>query len=273
MTGVRPGELIAHGRTADVHAWEPGKVLKLFHTWVDREVVVFEQRIARNVHAAGVIAPAVGEIVSHEARLGLVYERLEAATLFEVLLKRLWRTKTLARKMADLHLRMHACQAPGLPSLRDRLRAKIRAARPLPESLRERALSALGELPEGTAVCHGDFHPGNVLVTERGLVAIDWTDASAGHPLGDIARSQLLMVNSEPPGNLISAALANLIRRTFYSAYSDRYFAQSHHDAAEVEAWLPVVAAARLAEGIDSEQARLLRMARHGLGDSPKGAV
>jgi len=258
-------DLIARGRTADIHAWEPGKVIKLFHTWANREMVAFEQRMAQTVHAAGVASPAVGEIVTQGDRLGLVYERVDATTLLDILLKRLWQAKQLARQMADLHLSMHACQVPGLPRMRDRLRAKIQAARPLPESLRKQALTALDELPEGSAVCHGDFHPGNVLVTERGLMAIDWTDASSGHPLGDIARSQLLIVNGELPGSPILAALVNLIRRTFYDAYRERYFARSPYDAAEVGEWLPVVAAARLEEGIAAEEAGLLRMVRNGL--------
>lgn len=262
---MEPGNLIARGRTADVYAFEPGKVLKLFHTWADRGMVEYEQSIALAVQAAGVKTPAVGEIVSQDDRLGLVYERVSATTLLDELLRRPWRVKHLARQMADLQVSMHASLTADLPSMHARLKAKIQSAKPLPEHLRQEALAALEKLPDGQAVCHGDFHPENVLVTDRGLMAIDWVDASTGHPLGDFARSELLIVRGKLPPNPIVSGLLNLIRRTFFEAYVQRYFSQSPYTYAQVSSWLPVAAAARLDEGIDSEEQNLLRIARAGL--------
>jgi uncharacterized protein (TIGR02172 family) len=262
---MEPGGLIARGRTADVYAWETGKVLKLFHDWADRGMVEYEQRIAQAVHAAGVNTPAVGEIVTRNNRLGLVYDRVDAKILLDELIRRPWRAKQLARQMADLQASMHASRASGLPSMHARLRKRIQSAGPLPEQLRQKALAALEGLPDGQAVCHGDFHPENVLVTDQGLMAIDWVDATAGHPLGDFARSELLIVQGELPPNPIISILINLIRRTFFDAYVERYFSQSPYTYAQVGDWLPVVAAARLDEGIDSEEANLLRIARDGL--------
>jgi uncharacterized protein (TIGR02172 family) len=260
-----PKELLARGRTADVFAWQPGKVLKLYHPKFSRGMAEYEQRMAQIVHSAGVFTPAVGEIVQQDERWGLVYERVDATTMFRGLLSRPWTAKRLARQMAELHAAMHACAAPTLPPMHLRLIEKLREARPLPEDLRQAALGALEKLPQAQMVCHGDFHPENILMTNRGPMVIDWIDATAGHPMGDVARTKLLTLHGAlPPGNPL-AILITWMRRTFYQAYEERYFSLSPYSADEVAAWIPVIAAARLSEGINEEEQNLLRMAKTGL--------
>jgi len=89
---------------------------------------------------------------------------------------------------------------------------------------------------------------------------IDWVDATSGHPLGDVARTTLLTVYSTlPPGNPM-APLLNWLRHSFYRAYARRYFSLSSYQPEQVQAWLPVVAAGRLDEGIREEENNLIRM-------------
>lgn len=260
-----PQELLARGRTADVFAWQPGKVLKLYLPGFTRGMAEYEQRIARTVYDAGVISPEVGEIVQQGDRWGLVYERVEAETMLRSLMRRLWTAKSLARQMADQHVAMHACAAPDLPPMHLRLVEKLREAQSLPDDLRQAALAALERLPQAQMVCHGDFHPDNILMTKRGPMVIDWIDATAGHPMGDVARTRLLTVHGAlPPGNTM-AFLISLLRRTFYKAYEERYFAQSACAPDQVLPWLAVIAAARLSERITEEEQNLLHIARQGL--------
>jgi len=258
-------QLIARGRTAEVYAWGSDQVLKLFYPSVGRGAVEYEQRLAQTVVAAGVNTPAVGEIVELEGRLGLVYQRVEARSMLGEITHRPWAAKRLAYQFAELQAAMHACAAPNLPPMRRRLEEKIRGASPLPENLRQAALAALAALPEGQSVCHGDFHPDNILMTSQGPMVIDWIDATSGHPLGDVARTALLTVHGAlPPGNPM-ASLLNWLRSSFYRAYTRHYFSLSPYSADQVQAWLPVVAAARLDEGIGEEEHNLIRLVEQGL--------
>ena len=265
-------QLIARGRTAEVYAWGTDQVLKLFYPHFSREVVEFEQGKAQAVIAAGVNTPAVGEIVELEGRTGLVYQRVEAHSMLREIMRRPWAARRLATQMAELQVAMHACTAPNLPPQRRHLERKINGATPLPDPLRRAALEALAKLPEDTAVCHGDFHPDNILMTSQGPLIIDWVDASSGHPMGDVARTTLLTVKGTlPPGNPM-APLLNLLRRDFYRTYIRRYFSLSPYTPEQVQVWLPVVAAGRLDEGINEEQENLIRMVEQGLAatkDSP----
>ena len=78
--GVKIGE----GAFADVHAWAPGQVVKLFKAGVPRRVPWHEARITRAVLAAGGPAPEVFDEVTLEGRFGIVLRRLDGPTLLRL---------------------------------------------------------------------------------------------------------------------------------------------------------------------------------------------
>lgn len=254
-------QLLAHGRTAEIYTWEKGQVLKLYRPGFQENLPEYEQQMMRAVVAAGIPAPQVGELVIHQGRKGLPMTRIHGESQFAALRSHFWRAADYGRVLAGLQAQMHAAPGAGLPSLRPRLESKIRHADPLPPDLRQAVLDALARLPEGDKLCHGDFHPDNVIETKDGPVIIDWVDATCGAPLADVARTALLVrYGSLPPGNPLNALLS-LVRGVFYNAYLRRYFELAPGSPAEVAAWLPVVAAARLSERIASEENNLLRIA------------
>ncbi len=67
------GMPVAVGRTAEIFAWDAGHVLKLDHTWCPANWVEYESKIGCIVHAAGLPVPAIGEIVEHAGRRGILY--------------------------------------------------------------------------------------------------------------------------------------------------------------------------------------------------------
>lgn len=253
---------LARGRTADIYPWRDGYIVKLFHSWFSLEDIEYEARLARAVHAAGVSTPAVGDIVYMNGRTGLVYERVDGISMLKMLQSRPWRVFSLASHLAHLHAEMHGKDLPAdLPDQRKRLQYKIRNAGALPGDLRAKTLACLDALPDGNRVCHGDFHPANVLMTAKGDVTIDWIDASRGNPLADVARTTIILlgaVHSEQvPGRLMKRFVT-----MFHSAYIRRYFRLRPGGEVEYRRWLPVVAAARLDEDIAEIESWLLAAAQ-----------
>lgn len=253
---------LARGRTADVFAWEPGQVLKLFHNWFPLRDVEFEQRIGRAVHASGVSAPAViGEIVQVEGRKGLVYERIEGKSMLELMPIQPWKVFTFAKRFAAIHTQMHERTfTADVPTQRSKLEYRIQHLDPLPESLRTRLLERLASLPDDDRICHGDFHPANVLVTPKGDAVIDWIDASRGNPLADVARATIILIGaaeSEQVKNPFEKAFV----RWFHAAYLREYFRLRPGGEEEYRYWLPIVAAARLTEGIKEVEGWLMGQA------------
>ena len=78
------GEKIGEGASADVHAWAPGQVVKLFKAGVPRRISWWEARMIRAVFAAGVPAPEVFGEVTLEGRFGIVLQRLDGPTLLQL---------------------------------------------------------------------------------------------------------------------------------------------------------------------------------------------
>ncbi len=187
------GKPLALGRTAEIYAWEEGRVLKLFFDWFELGDIEFEQKLNNNIHASGLPVPAPGEIIQVNGRNGLIYARIDGLNMWETLGKQPWRLMEFARTTAKLQAEMHANPTrPNIPSQRHRLEYKILHAEILPQALKEAALAELAWLPDGESICHGDFHPGNILITCKRAVVIDWIDASIGNPLADVARSSII---------------------------------------------------------------------------------
>ena len=71
------GEKIGEGLSADVHAWMPGQVVKLFKSAVSPRLSRHEARMTRAVFAAGAPAPEVLGEVTLEGRFGIVLSRFD----------------------------------------------------------------------------------------------------------------------------------------------------------------------------------------------------
>ncbi len=255
------GERLAEGRTAEVFAWGETQILKLYREWCPLSWVEHEWRIARIVQEAGLDVPSVSEMIQTGGRGGLIYERVEGPTQLGLMLAKPWMLLGVARQLAALHAQIHQCAVPALPPLREKLETRIRAAEALPASDRDKALAALEKLPDGEALCHGDFHPNNILISPRGPIVIDWTDAARGCPLADVARTSL-MIHLAAPSSSAERLLVLFGRRLFHAAYLRRYFQLRPDSRAALSAWMLPVAAARLEDGIPEEQSRLLALIR-----------
>jgi aminoglycoside phosphotransferase (APT) family kinase protein len=244
-------QLIAEGRTAEVYAWKEGTVLKLFRDWVPQGQVEYEARLARAVHASGLPVPWVGGIVEVDGRTGLIYQRLDGPTLLESLKRRPWTLARTAHLLATLHVELHAKRVcADVPEQKRRLEKKIEAGSLLSPRLRAQALSALKHLPSGEALCHGDFHPGNVLITPSGPILIDWIDATRGHPCADVARTLILARFALPEGGPMAQKILVRSARWMTSIYLREYTRIRLIQASDVEEWIPVIAAARIEEGV-----------------------
>jgi uncharacterized protein (TIGR02172 family) len=256
------GPLVGNGRTAEVFAWGEDQILKLYRPEMPRDWVGYEAKIGRLVSEAGLAAPAVVDVVEVEGRLGIVYERIVGPSMLDALARRPWMLFRSARRFAEVHAAMHACRRAELPPQRDGFTRAIQHAPGLPAAARDRALAALARLPDGDALCHGDYHPDNLIMSPRGPIVIDWTNACRGNPSADVARTVLMFRMAGLPPHMPAGQrlLVQFLRARFLAAYLRAYRGRRPCPDAELEAWLPVLAAARLNERIAPEEASLLRL-------------
>jgi uncharacterized protein (TIGR02172 family) len=268
------GEFIARGRQAEVLAWEdsaaPQKVLKLFFPQWGRETVQWELSLARAVASTFGDAPAVfGDIVEHDGRLGIVYERVDGVSMIDVLSSKPWRARSLGRRLAEIHTQMHRSKPPGLPLLKDRFARRINLADLLSADEKARSLRLLEALPDSDALFHGDFHPGNVIFRgrdEASPAVIDWPNSATGDPLADVAQTRMLLSIGwrALPGRR-DRFLARWLTAFFNRSYTARYCEVTGASPAAIARWGTVVAAARLTDNIPQERKQLLKVVQAGL--------
>lgn len=257
--------ILSQGRTAEIYVWDDHHVLKLFRDWCPSDWVEYEARIARSVYEAGIPSPAPGEIIEVDGRRGLIYERLDGISMLQDMNTRPWRLFKHAHSLAELQVQINRQSISGLPSYKDRLNYDIGNTSQLGEDLRKKTLSLLEALPDGQNVCHGDFHPGNVIITKRGPVVIDWMTACAGSPWADVARSSLLLsIGAKAAGKQVHPIIRIAIK-LFQRAYLNRYQALKPDIENEVNRWTPVIAAARLSENIMLEREALIKVVKEGV--------
>lgn len=269
------GALLAKGRTAEVYAWgdDGARVIKLFLPDVDAGLADYELRVARAAYTSGAGAPAVYELVEVEGRRGLVYARVDGQTLFAYWLQRPFRRMaSSARWLAAIHHTMHSAAtdtAGDLPQQAERLHGKIARAARITAATKARAQAQAQRLAQAssvpTAVCHGDFHPMNILIdAHKNVVVIDWMDATLGSPLEDVGRTVLLMRMAARTA--VKGLPQQIIVRNFTEIYLNAYCGMANVRRADVLAWLPVLAAARLEEGIREEEDALVQMVEAAFG-------
>lgn len=244
-TGPLPnlGRLLAAGRVAEVHAWG-ARVLKLYRAPAAKPVVFREAAIHAAVEGLRLPVPGLGGVVQVGERWGLVLDRVAGRSFADRLrdapARAARQLERLARLQADIH--QHAAPQP-VGSVKLRLASAIARASPLDPGRRRALLRGLAAMPDGDRLCHGDFHPANVLGTAGRPVVIDWPDAGRGEPAADVARSWLLLrLHAEDLAEPYLAACGRV----------------SGVPRAAMLGWLPFVAAARLAEGLPDETGRLL---------------
>jgi Phosphotransferase enzyme family len=111
---------------------------------------------------------------------GLVLERIPGRTMGADLRLRPWRVRRHVDTLVSLHSRLHA-----IPF-------------------------------EGASMIHLDLHPENVLLSPRGPVVIDWTNARSGDPAIDIALTWLILrTTARLPGRLMAWLFLRRVGRDF----------------------------------------------------------
>ena len=239
------GRLLAAGNVAEVFEWGP-RVVKLYRSPAAKQAAFREAANHAAVEAMGLPVPAVWGVQRIDARWGIVFDRVKHASFAEQMRGDPTAMPHYLETLAALQARIHAQPASQFSSLKLRLAANIARTNVLDEPRKRVLLTRLADMPEGDRLCHGDFHPINVLGEVSLPVVIDWPDACRGDPAADVCRSYLLL-------RLHAADIAE--------PYLDAYCRIGNVTWEKVLDWLPCVAAARLAEDIPDECDRLREMA------------
>lgn len=253
--------LIGEGATADVYRYSDTTILKLFKKAYGAESVRYEASIAEAVGKTDIPAAAYRGIVTIDGRDGIIYDFVPGLLLlFSLLASSIPEAVAIAKKLARMHGSINSVRTGGLPDQKDRLSYLIGRAEGI-DAYRDIILAWLASRPQGGAVCHGDLHAGNVIVSEGKYVAIDWMNAYSGEREGDALRSYLMMVSPYLPITIPfwKKPAFTLFKKLIAEAYLGEYLRITGAKRKDILAWWPAIAAARLSDNVPGEREWLAR--------------
>ncbi len=257
---MEKGKLLGSGVTAEVYEWGKDKVLKLyFNKYSNDDWVDHEAKVGYLVHESGIASPAVFDKVEIDGRHGIILQRIFGRSITEHLITEPWELYNYMKQLAVLQHNIHKISTNGLPSQKEKFTYKIRASSYILRGRLKKIIDYMESLPDGECTCHGDLHFNNIIVSGEKLVPIDWNGAYKGNPLGDVARTCMII---HPPTLFeIPDAVSMLTyypRLLAYQVYINEYMRLAKVKYEDIDVWMLPVAAARLKDRIPGEKRWLL---------------
>jgi len=254
------GQLIGEGNTAEVFSWGEKEILKLFRQEFFVEGIEKEYRISKEVEKLGLPVPKVGEMIELEGRKGITYERISGVSMLKQIMEKPLAAGRCARHLADIHYQIHQYKVEGFPIYKEALEWNIRRLETLTENQKQKILAQLKQLPDGDTLCHGDFHPGNIITNEKQSVILDWMTATTGNPSADVARTMLLLKDAVLPEGTprLMGYIITIMRNRLAKGYLKRYMQLSGMHLKDIKQWRIPILAARLMEWVPEEEKKFI---------------
>ncbi len=235
------GELIGVGYTADVYEWEKDKVLKLFYKDYSKEAIKKEYNNALAIREMDFLKPKAYDIISYDERRGIIYDNVRGESLLDWVMKS-GDVQQCALYMSKLHKEIIKNEIHDVPNYKEFLRDNIPDI--LSPDEQNELLQRIGRLEEGSTLCHGDFHPGNILISKGQLYVIDFMNVCHGNYLYDIARTVFLVEYTPVPPEADNRGEI----MQFKKALADMYLEQMNVTREMIQEYLSIIIIVRKGE-------------------------
>ena len=220
------------------------RAIKVFNADYSKADVLNEALNQARIEETGLNIPKVLEVTMIDGKWAIVSEFIKGKTLSQLMEENPEKKAEYIELLVDLQMSVHAKTSPLLNKLKDKMSRKI-AATELDATTRYDLHTRLEGMPKHNKVCHGDFNPSNIIITENGLPYIlDWSHATQGNASADVARTYLLFWLS---GDISGAEL-----------YLDTFCKKSDTAKQYVQKWMPIVAASQSVKGNEKEREFLM---------------
>ena len=192
-------ELIGAGANGRVYRLNGEQIVKLYNPVSNPpEKIRREQKSAREAFIHGVPSAIPFDIVSAGDETGMIYELVDAQTLGTFVHNQPEKLEEYALKMSSLLKKLHSTVMPdgALPDARISLRVWTDIAEKsgfFAKNDLQKVCELIDSIPPRNTFIHGDFHPGNIMLSDGELILIDMGDASVGHPVTDLLGTYQIM--------------------------------------------------------------------------------
>ena len=216
------------------------RCLKVFNEDFSKADVLNEALNQARIEETGLNIPKILEFTVIDGKWTIVSEFIKGKTLSRLMEENPDKKDEYLSLFVDLQLQMHSKTCKGLTKLKDKMNRKI-SETDLSATVRYDLHTRLEAMPKHNKVCHGDFNPTNIIITDDGTPYIlDWSHATQGNASADVARTYLLFwLNGDIDGA---------------KKYLDMFCERSNTAKQYVQKWMPIVAASQTVKGNEAER-------------------
>ena len=141
----------------------------------------------------------------------------------------------------DIQMKILSNTVPLLNRIKDKYKRKIESTENIDNTTKYELLQRLEGMKNHTKICHGDFNPSNIIIKEDGSsYVIDWSHVTIGNASADVAKTFLLF------------SLEG--KEKLAEKYVDLFSEKSGISKANIQRWIPIVAAAQMSKCKKEEQ-------------------
>lgn len=214
--------------------------MKVFDTNYSKADVLNEALNQARVEETGLNIPKIHEVTVIDGKWTIVSDYIKGKTLQQLMDEHPEKKDEYLNLFVDLQLEMHSKSCPLLTKLRDKMNRKI-SQTDFDATTRYELHSRLDAMPKHNKLCHGDFNPSNIIITDDGTPYIlDWSHATQGNASADVARTYLLFwLNGDIEGA---------------KKYLELFCRKSNTARQYVQKWMPIVAASQSVKGNEKER-------------------
>ena len=223
------------------------RCIKVFNAEYSKADVLNEALNQARIEETGLNIPKILEVTMVDGKWAIVSEYIKGKTLAQLMAEdeEGENKAKYIELLVDLQMTVHGKTCAHLNKLKDKMMRKI-ADTEFDATTRYDLHTRLESMPKHNKVCHGDFNPSNIVITEDGTPYIlDWAHATQGNASADVARTYLLF---HLAGDTEGAEL-----------YLDTFCEKSGTAKQYVQKWMPIVAASQSVKGNDHEREFLMR--------------
>lgn len=221
------------------------KVIKVFNEGYSKADILNEALNQARVEETGLNIPKLEEVTKIDGKWAIIIDYVPGKTLARLMEENPDKIDEYLEKFVDLQLEVQSKRAPLLNKLKDKMSRKI-SETDLDATTRYDLHTRLESMPKHNKVCHGDFNPSNIIISDNGTAYIlDWSHATQGNASADAARTYLLFCLSG------DTELAE--------KYLNLFCKKSDTAKQYVQHWLPIVAASQSVKGKPEEREFLLK--------------
>ncbi len=220
------------------------KAIKVFDKDFSKANVLNEALNQARIEETALNIPKVIEVTTINGNWAIVSDFIEGKTLAQLMQENPEKQDEYLELFVDLQMSVHSQVCPLLNKLKDKMNSKISEA-DLDATTRYELHTRLEGMPKHKKVCHGDFNPSNIIISNDAKAYIlDWSHATQGNASADVARTYLLFCLDG------DKALAD--------KYLNLFCKKSDTAKQYVQKWMPIVAASQSVKGKPEEREFLL---------------